>query len=415
MELLIRAADADTRVIGDLCAPASAGLLSAPRLPLTGVVVDAPVAVHRPVFARTAHAAAVPYLVDPLTPLLTDEQAPDHPWARLPFATGQKVTPGELAHPGLQDDLVESVIAFQRDRGATWLIPPYLYAARLDDPAAELNLQLLTRTARYLDRERISLPVVLVFAASLMAFGPQATWAGGLDRFIEAAEALTHLRYVALSWSTSSPGNESYQKLAHLLTATEHAATLAHVLSWRQGLYGLPLVACGAVGYETGAGRLERAHYPDLMATRRPKVASADDDEDDFRSTKFVYLSPLGRSVPKAVALELFKEPALEASLVCLHPETCCADGSSSMTSDWRDHAIRERSRELRKMEGIPASRGWRLNNAASLAGRAHTVARDANRVLSATKLPNRLPEKTFGNLAQVLGTMLDRGQSRVA
>lgn len=415
MELLIRAASADTRLVGNLCAPASAGLLAAPRLPLTGVVTDATVAAHRPVFARTAEAAAIPYMVDPLTPFLAEEQDPDDDWARLPFATARKVAPAELSDPGFQERLIESVIAFQRDRGATWLIPPYLYAARVGDPLAQINLQLLTRTARYLDRERISLPVVPVFAASLLAFGPQAAWAAGLDPFLEAAGMLTNLRYVALSWSTSSPGHESYQKLAHLFTATEHAATRAYVLSWRQGLYGLPLTACGAAGYETGAGRLERLHYPQLLSTRRPKPVNEGETDDSVRMTSHVYLSALGRSVPKPVAVELFKDPTLLASLVCLHPETCCADGASSMMTDWREHAVRERSRELRDMERIPASRAWRLNGAASLAARAHTVARDANRLLKTTELSNQLPEKVYAELGHVLGDMLDRGQSQVA
>lgn len=97
-----------------------------------------------------------------------------------------------------------------------------------------MNLQLLRRSARYLEREGIDLPVVPVFAASLLEYGPQSSWAEGIDRYLAIADTM-NLRYVALSWSASDPGKEGYAKLAHLLTATQHAATGRSVIGWRQG------------------------------------------------------------------------------------------------------------------------------------------------------------------------------------
>ena len=229
MELLIRAARSDTRVIETLCTPAAAGLLAVDQLPLAGLVVDAPLAVSHPTFAKTVRAAAVPLLIDPLTPLLLSEQAPDHAWARLPFGVGRALTLGELSLPDAQDRYVEAVIEFQRANGATWLIPPYLYATEPSDPAFDVGLQLLARTARYLDRRQLGLPVVPVFAGSLLGFGPRPAWSDGLDRFLRTAAMLENLRYVAFSWSTSGPGKESAGKLMHLLTATEHAASISHM------------------------------------------------------------------------------------------------------------------------------------------------------------------------------------------
>jgi len=277
MELLIRAARNDHTMIEKLCAPASAGLWATHRLPLSGLVADASVAAERVQLRKVAAAAGIPYLIDPVTPLLQDEQAPDHPWARLPFATAERHTPAELLHPELQDELIERTLDFQREHGATLLIPPYLYSPKPGDGWFEVNLQLLRRSARYLEREGIDLPVVPVFAASLREYGPQSSWAKGIDRYLAIADTM-NLRYVALSWSASAPGKESYAKLAHLLTATQHAATGRSVIGWRQGLYGLSLAACGAAGYETGAGQTERCHYPTFTATRRPQTSPPDGD-----------------------------------------------------------------------------------------------------------------------------------------
>jgi len=417
MELLIRAARSDTRVIETLCTPAAAGLLAVDQLPLAGLVVDAPLAVSHPTFAKTVRAAAVPLLIDPLTPLLLSEQAPDHAWARLPFGVGRALTLGELSLPDAQDRYVEAVIEFQRANGATWLIPPYLYATEPSDPAFDVGLQLLARTARYLDRRQLGLPVVPVFAGSLLGFGPRPAWSDGLDRFLRTAAMLENLRYVAFSWSTSGPGKESAGKLMHLLTAAEHAASISHIISWRQGLYGLALAACGADGYETGAGRGERLHYPKFLADQKPQLPRPEEDEDGPRGSAFVYLGPLGRSVRRKAGTALLSDPRVAGSLVCLHPDTCCPNGPESMKVQWREHAVRARAGELRDLEAIPPNRSWRLNAAAARSSQASLVARAANEVLASASTPvtDRLPDQVFADLTRIFSEMRDRGQTQVA
>src|SRR5258708_5933597 len=127
MELLIRAGRDDHFVVAALCAPATTGLRLARPVPFSAVVTDAPVAVARPQLREKVEAAAVPYIVDPATFLLQDEQAPDQPWARLPFAVPGKLQPGDLSSGHKQDELIDRVITFQREQGATILVPPYLY------------------------------------------------------------------------------------------------------------------------------------------------------------------------------------------------------------------------------------------------------------------------------------------------
>ena len=62
-------------------------------LPLTGLVVDGPTIVARPQLRTIAQNAGLPLLIDPLTTLLQDIQAPEHAWARLPYATPEKSFP----------------------------------------------------------------------------------------------------------------------------------------------------------------------------------------------------------------------------------------------------------------------------------------------------------------------------------
>jgi hypothetical protein len=288
MDLLIRAARNDHGMIEKLCAPASAGLWATRRLRLSGLVADATVTAERAQLRKVATAAGIPYLIDPVTPLLQDDQAPDHAWARLPFATAERHTAAELNHPDLQDELIERTLDYQREHGATVLIPPYLYSPKRGDAWFEVNLQMLKRSARYLEREGIGLPVAPVFAVSLLEYGPRSAWAEGIDRYLAVA-ATMNLRYVALSWSASAPGKEGYAKLAHLLTATRHAAVAQPVIGWRQGLYGLALAAAGAAGYETGAGQTERCHYPAFTAARRPQPPRPENDETGPRGNAYVY------------------------------------------------------------------------------------------------------------------------------
>jgi hypothetical protein len=411
MTLLIRAARNDHSMIEKLCAPATAGLWSTRRLPLTGVVADASVAAQRPLLGKTAAAAGIPYIIDPVTPLLQDEQAPDHAWARLPFAAADQQTPAGLSHPALQDELLERTFDFQREQGATLLVPPYLYSARRDDGWFDVNLQLLRRAARYLEQQGIDLPVVPVFAASLLEFGPRATWQTGLDRFLDVAADM-NLRFVALSWSASQPGKEGYTKLAHLFTATRHAAGRVPVIGWRQGLYGLALTACGAAGYETGAGQSERCHYPEFWARRRPQD---DDAESSAHGSAYVYFSTFGRSLPRNAGRALLDNASVRGSLVCVDDAGCCPDGAKSMIGEWREHAIRSRARELQEMQRMPASIAWRLNRIARGADRSLADARLANAVLAEVGLRQRLPEATFRDLSRVADEVRTRAAEDVA
>lgn len=398
MDLLIRAGREDHKVVQTLCAPATAGLWSPRALPLTGVVTDAAVAMERPMLRETAEVAGVPFLVDPLTPLLVDEQVPGKGWAGLPFAHPEKMSPADLGHHAVLDELIDQCVGFQREQGATVLIPPYLYLDKKDSPWVQINQDLLARTAAYLEHENISLPVAPVFAASLHQFGPQATWSKALDPYLRVAADM-NIRHLGLSLSWTEPRAANLQAVAVLMTATQHAvSTGVPILPWRQGLYGAALTGVGTIGYETGPGHGEALHYPSYMATKRPKEKPKSGGGGDA----YVYFTAFGRSISRKPATAVMSNGLLRSQLVCPVDTSCCPDGATSMTTDWRQHAVRARHRELQEMERMPASRSWRLNKIARDADVAAGHARAANDVLAEKKIDWRLPVDTFGHISAV-------------
>jgi hypothetical protein len=413
MELLIRAGRDDHRVIAELCAPATAGLRLAEALPFAAVVTDATVAAARPQLRDTVEAAAVPYLIDPSTFLLQDLQAPDQAWARLPFAVPDRLHPGDLADGDHQDELIDRVVSFQREHGATILIPPYVYMAKRNDGWLEVQLSLLQRTARYLGRENIELPVAPIFAASLHQFGPRAAWSQGVDAFLSRTGHM-NVRFVGVSFSWSGQGKDGYDALATMLTATRHAATRARVIGWRQGLYGTAAAAVGADGYETGPGHSERSVYPTLMSRRRPKPPLAESEESSSQGNAFVYLTALGRSIRRGDAQAILRDVATRAMLLC--PDyRCCPNGATSMIATWRQHAVRSRAVQLHALGAMPNHVSWRLNKVARDAEHAATVARTANEVLSRAGSALRLPVESFDNLANVADAVRAQTDSDVA
>ena len=408
MDLLVRATRTDHTVVDHFLAPTSAGRFGFRQQPIGAVVADATVAMERPRLAQLSRDAGVPFIVDPVTPLLQSEQPADDSWAKLPFAHAAATVPADLNEYAI-DDLVESTITFQRERNATHLIPPYLYSNGRGDAWWQWNLQLLRGTARYLAAHDISLPVVPVLAASLTAYGPSSAW-GQLDAYLDATKEL-NTEAVALSWSWNGASASKEARLALLLGATEHAASRANVVGWRSGTYGLAMAAVGAGGYETGIGARENLHYVTLMNSRKPKPPSASEP----RGQAYVYLSQFGRSVPRKVGQALLNDPVLAGSLVCSPANDCCADGADSMIRNWREHAIRERRRELQELESMPPAMSWRLHHVEQVAARAATLAHSANQVLDGTDARVRLPEDTFTGLQRVAASFRERSHRDVA
>lgn len=167
-------------------------------------------------------------------------------------------------------------------------------------------------------------------------------------------------------------------------------------MAWRQGQYGAAAAAVGAVGYQAGPGIDERCDLPAYSRTRRPK-----DEKGEFRTQRRIYIREFGRSVSSKVADALLAHGYLRGALICNEPATCCPDGASSMVSNWRQHALRTRARELDELRAMP-NPAWRLNHIARQAERAAINARSANQVLDEVGISERIPEESFRALTEV-------------
>ena len=393
MTLHVRVGRNDKVVLEELLGPVVAGARPIRPIPVDVVVTDAQVARAVPRIARTARMAGVPLVIDPLTPLLVSEQRTEDSWTELPYARPAAVELSAFGPQSAQDVLVHKVITYQRDQGATRLIPPYIYSPSPDSREHRINIDLMRTTAKYVKDADISTPIMPVLAVSLREYGVADSWSSGIDDLLDAVAALNAMS-VAVSWSSSSASKASLDSLLLLLSASRHIAGRLPLVAWRGGLYGSALVAAGAIGYETGLGYLESVHYPRMASSRRPRPSRTGGG-----GSASVYVAAFGRSIPRSTAAAVLSDPKLAAALVC-SDEFCCPNGIESMTANWRQHAARQRSRALQDLADMPST-SWRLNHVASTARRGADDARLANQVLSRAGLSESLPEKSLAALAQ--------------
>lgn len=266
-ELLIRAGHNDHQVIGDLLAPGGAVAL---RPPIDRLVADAQTAVLRPTLSEAAHLAGVPYVIDPLTPLLQDPTDPSDSWVkRVPFGDEAKVEPTDFDSAKI-DQLAADVVEFEVEHKATGIVAPYLYAADPGDPAFTTSLQLLIATRRYMRRNDVNLPLIAVFCGSWQRFAHKDRWGAGVDRFL--ANALdVDPQSLAMCLTPAGKDTDSYAKVQRIFAAASRfAASGVPTMAWRQGMFGPGLVAAGIDGYETGAGTRERADVRALITRKKP-------------------------------------------------------------------------------------------------------------------------------------------------
>lgn len=401
MNLYVRPARQDNRLIEELTAPVRSGLkfLDSRKPPLHGLVVDATVAAGSEDFRKTAEAAGIPLLIDPLTTLLQDEQAPDNPWAQLPFAHPEVAPVETLSSGAVQDELIDRSIRFQLDHGASALVAPYLFAKSADDPAWRAQLNMNKRLAAYLAQEGITVPVIPVLAGALRTFGPTATWTRGVDAFLSSLAGMNvRTLGLALSASRSSKGDNP-DRLGSYLATVRHLANVTPVLAWRQGQYGLATLAAGATGYQTAARSDDRCDFGEFSRNRRPS-----ENPTSFVTQKRIFLAPFGRSVSGKAAQALVDSRHMRGRLACMD-SNCCTNGKTDMFENWRQHNLRARARQIDELAAMPDA-AWRLNFVARQAEHAAADARTANQVLADAGIPERIPEASFRSLAKVADAM---------
>src|SRR5215211_1438779 len=402
-ELFIRPSLDDHHVVADLLAPSA---FSSWR-PISRLVLSAQDVVCRPGFSELAAKSRTPLVIGSMTILVPAPIDPRDPWVQsVPFGHAEARSPDQLGNPFLLEQLVDQVVEFQVEHGATAIIPPYFYAQRSDSPEFAATIAAIGRTARRMRADGVNLPIIPLLCAQLQGFAHRSGWQAALDRYTAAAIEVGP-QAIALYFSPVGAGDESYSKLLDLLVAARHLrAAGTPVVAWRQGAYGAALVAAGLDGYECGMGIGEQANVRSFVGTRKPRAGES--DTSGF-SAQGIYVPSLGRSLPPKVARVLFEDRRLKGRLVC-DSVRCCPRGTESMlSSKGRGHAVRARARALDEFADIPNT-GWRLHHVAKQAASAYVVATKANELLASTELPNRIKTEGYAALEQVAEFLRSRG-----
>lgn len=406
-ELLIRPIHNDHVAIADLLIPAARATLASVRRPISRLVVEAQLANNQPQYREAAAEAGTPLIIDPRTDLLQVATDPKISWAKLPYAS-DAAWGDRLANPFELGPIVEAVVDFQIDHGASAIVSPYFYAQSPEDPAFEATLQSLRMTVRHLRARRINLPLVAVLAGSHRGFARSQTYSDGVDRF-----ALTALDYgpqlLAFALSPNGTGKDGQSKVTQLFdTAQRLKGTGATVIAWRQGFYGPALVAAGLDGYETGAGVGEKTDFKSWHQSVKPGSRGGDGGGSPWP----VYSETLARSIPGPRMRALLEDPTARSLVMC-RDERCCPHGAASMVSkaNRRQHNIRSRAKALRELEQMPHKQ-WRLHQIAKDAHAATVTTMKINKILHQLGgAEDTLPTTGHEALAHV-AEMLSRAQA---
>lgn len=400
-DLLIRAAMNDHVVLGDLVAPSIRPLPSG-RRPLVGrLVADAHVAAARPALADIARGAGIPYLIDPDTTLMQSEVAETDKWTNLPYGVAEPVAAEDLNC----DELAEQVVEFQLEQGATAVIPVYFYASSPTDPWFKRSLDMIEATADYMRAHQIRLPMMPMFCGQLQSFAVQARWESGIDRFTDLVLDV-EAKSAALCLSPCGEGSDGYGKVARLFgVAGRVKESGLEVIAWRQGVYGLGLVAAGLDGYECGMGTGEQTQVTRRQSSRKPRL----DSDSGGGGGAGIYLETLGRSVPRAAGQILLANLGTRAKVMC-DDESCCPSVAETLDQS-RQHAVRARSRQMTELLAQPHA-SWRLNDVARQAKTAATISAQATSVLKKEGHKLEIKRRSMTALAQV-ASELSEARSR--
>lgn len=331
------------------------GTARAPHRPAR-LVVDAhvPLTSRGEQLAQIARQAGVPFLVDPETAYLQDIQHPGAPWCAVPYTISPACTPADLSSTAEQVALVKAVVDYQVLHGATAVIAPYVHVETPTHGWAAVQAGLWRRTAAYVAQAGINLPVIAVVAIGWRCLHP----IRGVPALGEMWDALASLapHEVALAASKVHMGAHPEDRIAELLMLVRGLSATYPVTMWQQGLLGEACVIEGAAGYECGIGQREQCNLPNRISQYRSPSSG-------HPGPRSVYISELGRGVPKR-RLELARtKRALWARIICPFSD-CCAPAGHDLVGDARRHSVITRARDLEQLDAAPVTtwRWHRLN-----------------------------------------------------
>jgi hypothetical protein len=401
-ELLIRPGMNDHDVIAELLAPGSSAMLvpGDRRAPVDRLVADAHIARKRPQLAVAAASAGVPYMVDPLTHFWQSDLRESDALAALPYGSPTARTSDDFANPLTRESLLAGVVEFEVEQGATSVIPPYLYARTTADAWFERSLELLEATRHRMERTGLRLPLFAVLVVGHQGFAHPSSWSAGIDRFARRAREVG-ASALGIGFSPTKP-RDGYAKVLATFSAMSRVKQVSGlpVYAWRQGIFGAGLTAAGIDGYETGVATGEACDIARSVASRRPQPGK----KKGGGNPPGIFIDTLGRSVPANVG-KLLLASSLRARVMC-DDERCCPDGPASTMAHPREHAVRMRSRQLRSIDALPHT-SWRLHQVGKDATAGSTLTLQANQILQAAGMTERLPAAGLDAMARVARHLL--------
>lgn len=381
-DLTLRPGLNDHLVVADLLAPGGRGWATRMRPTIQRLVLDGTVALRQPQFAADAAEAAVPVSIDPMTFLLQRETAPGG-WSDLPFGSTRIVSSDELGTDLRLGELVDNVLTFSIEHGATIIVPPYFYSSDPKGPYFIRGLRAISLMRKRLDELGSSMKLLPVLCGRIDGFGRVDSFASGIDWFAAKAKDCG-ADNVAVLMSPVGDFSDNYAKTLKMFSVMARLEALglkAH--AWRQGALGPALIAAGASGYETGLRYGNRTDVSNIASNRRP----LDDDKSGGGGGGHYFVPTLGRWLIPAQVHALSEVSSTRGLIACDDGVGCCSSLTETMTHR-REHAARSHRRRIQEIDAMPPLIEWRMNAINQNASRAVDAIVTMNKVLKRAGVP---------------------------
>lgn len=335
--LYFRAGRNDHRVLSELIAAGDAAC--------TGIVVDATHADRHKELRAQAVEHRIHVILDPKTMEMATPGGFTQAQDKLPWGTGEQHRADDFRGQA-GERLISTLGDFAVEGGFTQVLAPTHLIESVDDGWLDIDTQSVRQLKAHLDRETggaVSIVYPLVLPYSVLRDGAQRR------AVIEALRSVDvdaiWLRVGGISASAGSPAAVK----AYIAAAAEfHALGIPVVADQIGGLFGLSLLAFGAVGGIshgiTMGERFDHGRY------RRPSNGNP------FTPSRKVYVPALDLMLKPTLAEELVRSSPRNKGMFGCRDKHCCPRGVDDMLGNPARHFMVQRINEVAGLSQIPES-----------------------------------------------------------
>jgi hypothetical protein len=341
---LVRPGPSDHILLDRLLSP---DLFSGP-VKLDGMVVEAPhVGLYRDFRGKLDMSAMV--LVDPQAYRLQRESCAEHPGLqKLPYADPEgPFDPTRFDDPNSIAEFVKQVLDHQHQMGVTSYVAPAFFVDSTTSPWVTVNAKLLHET-----RTQAGSKVFATVCGNYSAFCGSAGASTSLESISEAG-----VEGVLVLLSPMQARGDGPSKLANYLRfLAELGECCPNVIACRQPAFGLAYMALGVSGFDSGIATAERFDYSGLTRSLAAKQRSGPSRNGPRPRRRMVYIPHCLQLCPTRSPRVSFSTSGVAGSFVCEEP--CCGHNISGALTNYREHFIYSRLKEVAVMRGKPLR--WR-------------------------------------------------------